>query len=95
MASAIGVFNEPPAKGNIGLVPPDDAAALAAALAALVQDPVARARLADGSLALRGSLVSWPAFAAQCVDFYRERIAAGATGLPLQPTGLAKSLGPT
>lgn len=95
VASAIGVFNEPPAKGNICLVPPDDAVALAGALATLVRDPAARARLADGSLALRGSLVSWPAFAAQCVDFYRERIAAGATGLPRQPSRLAKSLGPT
>lgn len=75
VASAIGVFNEPPASERICLVPPDDPPALARALAGLVGDPEARARLAEGSRALRDSLVSWGAFASQCLAFYRERLA--------------------
>lgn len=71
VASAIGVFAEPPAADHIRLVPPGDAAALAAALRALVTDPAARARLAAGSRQLQASLVSWQGFAARCLELYR------------------------
>ena len=75
VASAIGVFSEPPASERIRLVPPDDPPSLARALAELVGDPAARARLAEGSRAMRQNLVSWDAFASQCMAFYHERIA--------------------
>lgn len=75
VASAIGVFSEPPASERIRLVPPDDPPSLARALAELVGDPAARARLAEGSRAMRQTLVSWDAFASQCMAFYHERIA--------------------
>lgn len=82
VASAIGVFTEPPAAEHIRLVPPDDPTALAAVLTDLVRDPAQRTRLADGSRTLRASLVSWDAFATACLAFYRERSTAphGATG---------------
>lgn len=75
VASAIGVFNEPPAAERVRLVPPDDPPALAAALESLVRDPAARAHLAEGSRALRESFVSWGSFATDCLAFYRERLA--------------------
>lgn len=71
VASAIGVFNEPPAAEHIRLVPPDDPAALAAALRDLVLDPAARARLAEGSRRLQASLLSWRGFAESCLALYR------------------------
>jgi glycosyltransferase involved in cell wall biosynthesis len=72
VASAIGVFKEPPAAEHIRLVPPDDPDALAAALRDLVRDPAARVRLAEGSRRLQTSLVSWGGFARSCLDLYRD-----------------------
>jgi len=46
---------------NAGLlVPPGDAAALRAALAALLDEPALRARLAAGARAARAVLPTWP-----------------------------------
>jgi glycosyltransferase involved in cell wall biosynthesis len=42
------------------LVPPGDAVALRAALAALLDDPALRARLAAGARAARAGLPTWP-----------------------------------
>jgi glycosyltransferase involved in cell wall biosynthesis len=71
VASAIGVFKEPPAARHIRLVPPGDAAALAAALRELVVEPAARARLALGSRQLQAGLASWQDFARSCLALYR------------------------
>jgi glycosyltransferase involved in cell wall biosynthesis len=79
VASAVGVFAEPPAARHVCLIPPGDPDALAAALARLVCDADARDRLAAGSRTLRASLASWDSFAAGCLAFYRER---GAVGQP-------------
>jgi glycosyltransferase involved in cell wall biosynthesis len=47
--------------GNAGvLVPPGDALALRTALAALLDDPALRARLAAGARAARAALPTWP-----------------------------------
>ena len=71
LASSVGVFAQPPAAGLIGAVPPGDVPALAAALELLVADPLARARLAEGSRRLASSLTGWPAFAEACLGIYR------------------------
>ena len=76
VASALGVFAEPPARDHVRLVPPGDAGALATALAGLVDDRAARLHLGERVRNLREALASWPAFAAACVEFYRERLAA-------------------
>lgn len=72
VATAIGVFNEPPAAEHLRLVPPEDSKALARALEELVTDAAARDRLAAGSRALQGRLVSWDRFAQACLDLYAE-----------------------
>ena len=54
---------------NMWLVPPDDAAALAAAVGALVADGALRARLGDGARAL-ADLFGWPSIAAAAAAFY-------------------------
>jgi len=60
------------------LVPPGDAMALCAALAALLDEPVLRARLAAGARAARSVLPTWPqavarfAAALESLDMERE-----------------------
>lgn len=66
---------------NVWLVPPDDPAALAAAVAALSADPAARARLGYGAREVAG-LFDWGAIAGQTADFYAELIAARSGGSP-------------
>ena len=55
---------------NIALVPPRDAAALAARLAALLAAPAARTRLAEGARKL-AARVAWPAIAEETRAVYR------------------------
>ena len=55
---------------NIALVPPRDAAALAARLAALLATPAARTRLAKGARKL-AARVAWPAIAEETRAVYR------------------------
>jgi glycosyltransferase involved in cell wall biosynthesis len=76
VASAIGVFKEPPVADHIRLVPPGDAPALAEALHELVREPEARARLARGSRRLQEGLVSWRGFAERCLLLYRDLVGA-------------------
>jgi glycosyltransferase involved in cell wall biosynthesis len=57
------------------LVPPGDAAALAGALAALLDAPALQARLAAGARAARDRLPSWDAACSRFADAL-ERVAA-------------------
>jgi glycosyltransferase involved in cell wall biosynthesis len=70
--SAVGGFPEVAAQGAARLVPPEDPAALAAALSELVQDEGARTEL--GELATRASTgsYSWDQAASQTLTLYRE-----------------------
>jgi glycosyltransferase involved in cell wall biosynthesis len=56
------------------LVPPDDAEALAAALARLADDPALRARLAEGARAA-ANRIAWPALAAETLAIYESTYA--------------------
>jgi glycosyltransferase involved in cell wall biosynthesis len=71
LATAVGGFAEPPLSEHLRLLPPEDAAALAAALDELIRDPAARDRLAAASRELAAALPSWPAFARACLEIYR------------------------
>ena len=55
---------------NMALVPPGDAGALAARLAALIADPAARERLGEGARAL-SALFDWDRIAARTLEVYR------------------------
>ena len=70
--SAVGGFPEVAAAGAARLVPPEDPAALAAALAELVGDERARADLGAAALAAASGAYSWDAVAAQTLTLYRE-----------------------
>ena len=59
---------------NVWFVPPDDPAALAAAIATLCADPNRRARLGHGAREVAG-LFDWATIAGQTADFYAEVIA--------------------
>ena len=63
--SAVGGFPEVAATGAARLVPPEDPAALAAALAELVADPSARERLAAAAREAAAGPYSWDAVAAR------------------------------
>ena len=60
---------------NLWLVPPNDAAALADAVAGLVANPALRGQLGRGARELAG-LFDWGTIAGQTADFYAEVIAA-------------------
>jgi glycosyltransferase involved in cell wall biosynthesis len=78
VASAVGVFAEPPAAESVRLVPAGDSAALAAAMETLIADPSQRAELARASHRLAASMLGWPAFARACLDVYRDLPRPGA-----------------
>ena len=59
---------------NVALVPPDDAASLAAELARLIDDPDERHRLADGARRA-APLFSWERVAEQALALYDEALA--------------------
>jgi len=70
--SAVGGFAEVAASGAARLVPPEDPAALAAALAELVRDEAARAELAAAARSAAAGPYSWDAVAAQTLALYKE-----------------------
>jgi len=72
LLSEVGGFSEVAATGAARLVPPGDAAALAATLSELVADPSARDRLAAAARAAAAGPYSWDAIAAQTLDVYRD-----------------------
>ncbi|MHB8693441.1 MAG: glycosyltransferase [Solirubrobacteraceae bacterium] len=59
---------------HVALVPPDDAAALAATIARLADDGAERARLASGSRRA-AAFFAWPGIAAHALALYREALA--------------------
>jgi glycosyltransferase involved in cell wall biosynthesis len=70
--SAVGGFPEVAAQGAARLVAPEDRDGLAAALAELVADEAARARLAAASRELAAGAYSWDSAAAKTLALYRE-----------------------
>ena len=70
--SAVGGFPEVAATGAARLVPPEDPAALAQALAELSADPATREQLAAAALAAAAGPYSWDAVAAQTTALYEE-----------------------
>ena len=70
--SAVGGFPEVAAEGAARLVPPEDPAALAAALAELVGDEAARAELGEAAARAAAGSYSWDEAARQTVALYRE-----------------------
>jgi glycosyltransferase involved in cell wall biosynthesis len=74
--SAVGGFPEVAAAGAARLVPPGDAAALAAALEELVGDDAARAELATSAARAAAGPFSWDESARHTIALYRELIEA-------------------
>jgi glycosyltransferase involved in cell wall biosynthesis len=70
--SAVGGFPELGEEGVARIVPPDDAAALAAELGELVGDEGARAELAAAARAAAAARYSWDAVAARTLALYEE-----------------------
>jgi glycosyltransferase involved in cell wall biosynthesis len=70
--SEVGGFPEVAAQGAARLVPPEDTAALAAALTELVGDEAARAELATAATRAAAGPYSWDAAATQTLALYRE-----------------------
>lgn len=71
--SDVGGFREIVEEHGAGrLVPPGDAAALAAAIGALLADPAERGRLAERARAAAQGPLSWSAVAARTEEVYRE-----------------------
>lgn len=71
VVSDVGGFSEVADIGAAQLVAPDDADALRAALAGLISDPTARARLSAAALAAAQGSYSWDAVALQTLALYR------------------------
>lgn len=71
VATAVGGFAEVGASGALRLVPPEDPAALAAALAELLADPDARDRLAAAASGAAAGDYSWDAVARRTLAVYR------------------------
>lgn len=76
LLSAVGGFPEVAAEGAARLVPPEDPAALAAALRALLGDEAARAELGEAAARAAAGPYSWDAAAAKTLDLYRELLEA-------------------
>jgi glycosyltransferase involved in cell wall biosynthesis len=74
--SAVGGFPEVAATGAARLVPPEDPAALAAALAELTAEPEAREQLAEAARRAAAGPYSWDAIAAQTISLYGELLEA-------------------
>lgn len=74
--SAVGGFPEVAATGAARLVPPEDPAALAAALAELSGDEAARTRLAAAARAAAAGPYSWDETARQTLALYRDLLEA-------------------
>ena len=68
--SAVGGFPEIAAQGAARTVPPEDPAALAAALRELIADPAERRRLASGALTAAEGRYSWDAIGQRTAALY-------------------------
>jgi glycosyltransferase involved in cell wall biosynthesis len=66
---------------NVRLVPPDDPAALAQAIAELIASPEARQRLAAGARTLAAAF-AWEGIAKRHLEVYQKLLAARTTGTP-------------
>ncbi|HSS04011.1 MAG TPA: glycosyltransferase family 4 protein [Solirubrobacterales bacterium] len=75
--SAVGGFPEVAEQGAALLVPPEDPAALAAALAELVGDEGARAELGEAALRAASGSYSWDEAARRTLALYGELLEAG------------------
>jgi glycosyltransferase involved in cell wall biosynthesis len=75
--SAVGGFPEVAERGAARLVPPEDPAALSAALAELVGDEAARAELASAARRAAAGPYSWDAVATETLALYRELLESG------------------
>jgi glycosyltransferase involved in cell wall biosynthesis len=75
--SAVGGFPEVAGQGAARLVPPEDPAALAAALGELVRDEGARAELSAAAARAAAGPYSWDAAAQQTLALYAELLEAG------------------
>jgi glycosyltransferase involved in cell wall biosynthesis len=73
--SDVGGFREVADAGAARLVAPGDSGVLAEVLGALLADPEARARLAQGARAAAGGPYSWTAAAERTLALYRELLA--------------------
>lgn len=78
LLSAVGGFPEVAATGAARLVPPEDPAALAAALEELIADEAARARLAEAARAAAAGPYSWDEAARRTLALYEELLEARA-----------------
>jgi glycosyltransferase involved in cell wall biosynthesis len=76
--SAVGGFPEVAEQGAARLVPPEDPAALAAALAELIGDEDARAELGQAAAAAASGSYSWDEAARQTLALYEELLEARA-----------------
>jgi glycosyltransferase involved in cell wall biosynthesis len=74
--SAVGGFHELAAHGAARLVPPEDPAALAAAMSELVGDEPARAELGQAAARAAAGPYSWDEAARQTLALYRELLEA-------------------
>ncbi len=74
--SAVGGFPEVAAQGAARLVPPEDPAALAAALADLLADESARAELGKAAARAAAGAYSWDEAARQTLALYRDLLEA-------------------
>jgi glycosyltransferase involved in cell wall biosynthesis len=74
LVSDVGGFGEVARAGAARLVPPDDPAALRAALAGLLEDPQEREGLASGALTAASGPYSWQAAADRTLALYRELV---------------------
>ncbi|MEX2449084.1 MAG: glycosyltransferase family 4 protein [Solirubrobacterales bacterium] len=75
--SAVGGFPEVAATGAARLVPPEDPAALAAALDELVRDESARTELAEAATRAATGSYSWDEAASQTLTLYRDLLEKG------------------
>lgn len=74
VVSQVGGFGELSASGAVRLVPPDDAPALCSALVGLLDDPSARASLAERAAAAAEGPYSWDAAARETLALYRDLV---------------------
>jgi glycosyltransferase involved in cell wall biosynthesis len=74
VVSDVGGFGEVAAAGAARLVPPDDVAALRAAVAELIGDQQAREGLAWGALTAAKGSYSWEAAARETLALYRDLV---------------------
>src|SRR6266516_5795151 len=76
LLSAVGGFSEVAETGAARLVPPEDPAALAAALAGLLADEAARSELSEAARAAAAGPYSWDEVARQTLALYEELLEA-------------------